>query len=825
MPAIKFGTSALKFGTSALAFGIATAALSEISVSYYPFRSEPYTDLGQGCYGYGEVKVSGANWRTHTLYAGDYLEQDGTCTTLPTGTTQISSTEFLSPGFADNPDYYVGKTIVFERYQGKFIGSGNSYAPSQLGAATLSVDVHLEQEASGNGSQTAFTFTDAAGWDADQIHVYVGGYLPEHKLTGGTDYTVADDGDDLTVTFDTAPASGSDNIFFLLSRKEYALDPASWGSTPPRSEGVFYVVTIGTASAVENYRPLGIFFKDEEARYRSRFTTPRNMFATWFENYYSFAKYMRPMDAYIPMTSNASVPADMALLTDASISTSTLDNHFADFDYAATGVGMRQANPILAHLDYCKNAYAQTRVPHITLPCYFGYPMYVTVQSTTVQTSKASQLGYQWFNPNVVDLGETITASSPSVADVVTIDTANKRIVLDADGNFSHTTNSPEAKFSFTLNFTDVNAISRSIVMKYRVIYDTGNSGQYLFWPDTDDAWISNESYYDGHWCWNQWADWLIDQLVAVDWSETDEVLLELGNEIWNTARRFAAATGYAAGCGTVKAFHESGLSGNGYLAAKFKKRFDDRVTARMALDPGNPDYIAHGYNLTMAIGTWTSVAGYAATSRLEGYSGFWEGTEGGSLTGSPLTAKIAEAQLFMTNYYGQPFVDDASRNMTGLSGSAHVTAITDAFDADEDGFWSDVYDWYAATGAGTDDLTRIIWIENRYDEIQAVCESYGTIVRGCYEGGSHDDSSGIPSGIRSHSGFAASYYSHMQGATGAAIWNLMVTRLRAKDSNFVISAYGGPYTVVSTDFGQPWQYGAYQAALNGYATAIRETA
>lgn len=814
MAAIKLGTKAQKFGTSALAFGVATATLSEISVSYYPLRSEPYTDLGQGCYGYGEVKVSGANWRTHTLYAGDYLQQDGTCTTLPTGTTQISSTEFLSSGFAENPDYYVGRTLVMERYQGKFIGSGNSYGASQLGAATLSVDVHLEQEASGNGSQTAFTFTDAAGWDADQIHVYVGGYLPEHKLTGGTDYTVADDGDDLTVTFDTAPASGSDNIFFLLSRKEYALDPASWGSTPPRSEGVFYVVTIGTASAVENYRPLGIFFKDEEARYRSRLTTPRNMFATWFENYYSFAKYMRPMDAYMPMNSNASVPADMALLTDASISTITLDNHYADYDYAATGVGMRQANPILAHLDYCKNAYSQVRVPHITLPCYFGYPFYVTVQSTFLQSGGATELAYMWLKPTEVDFGESVTLTDQTPSGAFSLDSGNKRLVIDMSLATSH-----EEEMSVTVNYTDVDAVSQSYVQTFRAI-DVG-SGGFHAWPKLVNSWADNETYYDNHRCWNLWADWFLDQLVAAGWSSSDEILLELGNEVWNTARRFEAETLFSRGLGDQKSLGgDWKLTGHGWIYGKFKKALDDRMAAR-----------ALSFNITMAVGTWTSygVSGDVTNEKLSGFKQYYESTEGGELSGGALAAVQAKAQIFITNYWAGPFTNSAGSNLTGLTDAAHVTAVTDAYDADEEAFWTSVYDWYADTEAGVGDgsnvYNRIRWIEFKYDNHQAVAETYNTIVRGAYEGGSHDDSSQIPSGIRSHSGFAASYYSHMQGATGAAIWNLMVTRLRAKDSNFVISAYGGPYTVVSTDFGQPWQYGAYQAALNGYATAIRETA
>lgn len=65
----------------------------------------------------------------------------------------------------------------------------------------------------GDGSETDFVFTGAAGLTADGIEVYVDGLSQEP--TG--DYTVEDDGTDLLVTFTEAPANGA-NIHFRAYR-------------------------------------------------------------------------------------------------------------------------------------------------------------------------------------------------------------------------------------------------------------------------------------------------------------------------------------------------------------------------------------------------------------------------------------------------------------------------------------------------------------------------------------------------------------------------------------------------------------------------------
>lgn len=873
----------------------AAAAEGELVVSYYNFKQDPYVDISASLVRpqTGDVKVSGGSWRTQDLYENDLIDLDGTILSLPAGTSGIDGNEILYAGYGDYPAYYNGRTLVMERRQGKFKGSGNSMNIFQVGATLSTTTWEFEESHSGDGSTTTFAFTGvnagSENWSANQIHVYVGGYRKQHKMKAGTDYTVAANGADIDVTFTSAPAIGTDNIFLLLHRKEFELDTDNWGTSPPRDAGPYPTYSIGTPSAVQDCMLADIFFKDEEADIRARFDTPRKMFAPWFRAYYDFPHVIRPMDLYDPMRNGAAVPADMAEVDDQSIGCKAGSSR-TDYDYNVNGqIGVRQANPTLPLLDLCKNEYAAVKTPWINIPCYFGLPVYPAVLPRYIQEGTSTCI--VWLRSTVVDFGQSVSLSNASHAGVATVAAGGKRIDIDASTAFTHT--SGEQSFTVDVNFTDVESNAHTYTLRLRILnWNKGVSGDYMIWHDIQDAWVDNESYFDNHWCWTQWADWLLDQLEAVNWSSTDEVLLEIGNEVWNTATEFVMNTSFAKGPGIVKALGgDHNLTGHGWIAAKLRKQIDDRMAARSL-----------SYNITDAIGTWTAWGNASVTDqKLSGYKQYWESAEGGSLSGQALLDKQAQAQVFITNYYSSPFVNDFQRNYTGLqdlsstySGDAvdgvkttyaftnagrswatfgddeiivelddvvqtynvdytvalngnnrditfttapaaatkiefiapplHTPQVEADFTADEETFWNThVYNYYAATGAGTDDLTRIIWIENRYDEHHAKAQEYNTICRGSYEGGSHDDSGSgnIPSSIQAISGFMASYESHMQGAFGGTIWDLMVSRLRAKDPNFMIAAYGGPYDWTAP---QAWAYGAYQTTKNAYAIAVENT-
>ncbi|WDI31582.1 hypothetical protein PUV54_00035 [Hyphococcus flavus] len=812
------GASAMIGGSLLAMTAAAPASQDQLVVSFYDFKTDPYVDL-VASHGtpYGEVKVSGSNWRSQDLFEGGYIDQDGTMTSAPAGLTQITGYEILYQGFSNNPSYYNGRTLVLECDQGKFKdGSNNTIGISQLGATLSDTTWHEESEETATNGQTQFTLTNGAhsgaDWNDNQVHVFVDGLREAHRQTPTTDYTVAKSGDDVVVTFQSA-MSGGEVVFIKVHRREIEIDTENWGTSAPRSAGPFPVTNIGNASVIEDWKPLRVFWKDEEDDFRDRFNNPYKFFAPWFRNYYTFQTHLRVMDLFDPMRNCASVPADMALLTDATIG-GGCGQMRPDHDYTANGgVGHRQGNPILPLLDFCKQT---SCTPWINMPVYVGSPFYPVVEYTSIQSGGSTQLGYLWFNPNEVDLGETVTIDSQSVAGVATLDVANKRIVLDADGNFAHSSNSPNVIYKVTVSYTDVDGDPQTFTCSLRVITD--GAGNYYWWRGADD-WEDNETFYDDHRAWDLWADWILDQLVAVDWSPSDEVIIEFGNELWNGAAAFDVATQYAASCGVQKAFHEANYSGAGYISAKLKKRLDDRMTAR-----------ALSFNITMALGVQTSVGAYFVESRMEGYSGFWEGTEGGSLTGSALNAKLAEAKICITNYWSDALSNDAASNLTGETGATHVTEVTDAYDADEAAFWQSVEDWYLDDTASGGDLNsikyKIRWVTELYDACQAEAENWNTKVQWSYEGGSHDFSGSIPSGIRSHSGFNASYYNQMQGPgdLAATIWATFVSRIRAKDPTFAPAAYGGPYDSEQDagDYGQPWAYGEYQATLNAYATAIQ---
>ncbi len=795
---------------------------SNLVISYYNLLQDLFVDLAAGHpTPYGEVKVSGANWRSQTLWENGHLNRDGSLATAPVGMTGITGYEILHDGFADNPSYYTGRTLVVESDQGKFKdASNNTIGISSLGATLSDTTWHEELEETASASQTVFTLTNGAhsgaDWNDNQVHVFVDGLLEASRQTPTTDYTVSKSGDDAVVTF-TSPMAGGEVVFIKIHRHEYEIDTAGWGGNAPRAAGPLISTTVGNASVIEDWGPPRVFFKDEEADYRDRFNNPRKMLAPWFRNFYGFETHMRFMDVFNPMRSDTAVPAEMASLTDATISGQAGSISQNGFDYEVNGgIGHRQSNPILPLLDYCKNEHAHTIVPWINMPVFIGMPVHATTESTSIQTGGSTQLGYVRLREDVVDFGQTITLDSETVAGVATLDLANNRVVLDAAGNFSHTTNSPNTHYKFTISFTDVEGNAQTYTHDMRVIW---SGSYYYWWVGTGDAWVDNETYYDNHWAWDQWADFWLDNLKAANWSETDEIYLEYGNEIWNNAAVFAPATGFSSGCGTIKNQHESNFNGCGWISAKIKKAIDDRITARTALAPGHADYLPHSYNITMIVGLQTAVGEYGATSRFEGYSGFFESAEGGSLTGAALDAKMGEIRPCIANYHSGAFQNNGAANYTGLSDATHHAQVQSDFDADPVQMWSDVYNYYAATGAGTDDLTRMIWFENRYNEINVACTAYKTGLPVCYEGMSHDDN--IPSEIKNYSGFWASYIDEMYtkvDGVGAQLVALNAARLRALDPNIPVAVYWGQYEAGL----QPWAGGQYQKADNGYTLAVK---
>lgn len=87
-----------------------------------------------------------------------------------------------------------------------------AYPPCGAGEPS-SLSVLSKTDLNGDGSETIFTFTGAAGLTAEGIEVYVDGLSQEPS----GDYTVEDDGTDLLVTFGEAPADGA-NIQFRAYR-------------------------------------------------------------------------------------------------------------------------------------------------------------------------------------------------------------------------------------------------------------------------------------------------------------------------------------------------------------------------------------------------------------------------------------------------------------------------------------------------------------------------------------------------------------------------------------------------------------------------------
>lgn len=89
----------------------------------------------------------------------------------------------------------------------------------------------LRAQGYGNDNTTVFTLTGGAGLTVSQIEVYVSGA----RLTPTTDYTVADSGADLNVTFATAPASTSP--YFIKANLSGTLAPQDITITADSTDG------------------------------------------------------------------------------------------------------------------------------------------------------------------------------------------------------------------------------------------------------------------------------------------------------------------------------------------------------------------------------------------------------------------------------------------------------------------------------------------------------------------------------------------------------------------------------------------------------------
>lgn len=883
----------LKLGTSLLAVGGALIYLDDgagtpppldpnglqLVTAYYPLQTSPYTNLARDANPFGAVSKSGGGWyRTQDLYEDGHIDaSDGTVLSFPGDVTGWSSTEITSYGFAENPSYYTGKTLVVECIQGKFKGSGNSIGLFQPGAVFSSTYTNLEQEYTASAAQTQFTFTGAAGWTASQIHVYVDGYRQEHKKVAGTDYTVADSGGNLLVTFAT-PMTGGENVFILINRHEYVLDPANWGTSPPREAGIFVSAPVGTVGAISNLLPPVVYFKDEEANFRASFTNPLYVLANWLREYYSYAngtRVFRTMDTLDPQRNFGTVPADHGGVKPWAVA--SRGNHLADFDYTfGGGMGVPQSWPNREVLAFCKD---QGIIPWLDMPSCTGMPHAPGFELDKIQTGANTARLY--LKETVVDLAQPVSLSNPSLANVATLNLAKRRIDYDFTP-MSHAGSGVEADFSVTLNFTDVKGIPRSYIIRHPVSsWDPHDGNSFLPFPNWKYLWLDNTDYFLNHWAWNDYADFFIDDLVAVNWPTSSPVYFEHGNEQWNTAQPFLAQTTYSHGAGMQFAsdyVNSGNLCGNGWLAARFDKAIQDRLTAR-----------GLSFDIRPISGAWTAI-NWSSTARLFGFNRFWSSANGGSLSGPALQAKLDRLKIALTNYYSGALSSNASWNYTGLpdyqefsgtgaqtqytmTGAAGVAqndvvayvagvqqtpgtdftvadsgsnlivtfAVAPAFEAyiiintgvhankviqdwtaDENAFWmTTVYNWY--TGAARPYNQG--WVVDLYDQHIANVEAYGLDATNIvfYEGGSHDNDAGgnISGRLVSNPAFMASYDTYMNGVLGAALWNDMANKIIARNPDSWIAVYGGPYKWF---VGQPWAYGQHEKPKNGYATAIFNT-
>lgn len=70
--------------------------------------------------------------------------------------------------------------------------------------------IEINETQAGNGSSDEFTLTGAAGMLASEVEIYIDGL----RQIPDVDYTAADSGGDLVITFDSAPASGAVVYFY-----------------------------------------------------------------------------------------------------------------------------------------------------------------------------------------------------------------------------------------------------------------------------------------------------------------------------------------------------------------------------------------------------------------------------------------------------------------------------------------------------------------------------------------------------------------------------------------------------------------------------------
>ena len=762
------------------------ASASTIQLSYYQLFQAPYTDLTQNMNAvFGTPRGAGGaamDERQIELWREGYLADDGAVTGGFPNAETYASAAMLSQGYAANPDFYNGRVLVFEAREGRFVGPGNDIDQGGgLGATTLLVDLELEQDFTANGTQTDFVFTGAAGWAADQIYVYLDGHSHAERQKPGTAYTVADNGGDLTVSFATAPANGA-NVFCSLVRKEVRIDDSSTAGTYPNGG-----ISVGTPANIQGFK-LGIFFKDEEADYRARFDEPRKAWAPWLRAKLANSNSIRPMNLGFPMANEACVADDLARMTDQTLNARPAGTH-PDNNWDLNGSAMRQANPNLALLDFCANHDGIVRTPWLTIPGWFGLPVFPTINPELLQ--KGTPTARISMNPRVMDLTQPITITAESVAGVATVNVAEKHFYIDGTDKFSHTGETP---YSFTFTFTDVRGNPQTYTHVLRILHWSPNGpNDYLIWQQADQWWSSNQSYFENHWACASFADLFLDWLESVNWPAAHKVLVEVGNEIWNIARPFYVATSHADGVGSVYGSFGS-YGGHGYLIAMLKKAIDDRQAAR-----------GLNYDFRMVIASWTASPG-TTDAKLKAYKYYWETVEG--LSGSALAAKMAETEVKITNYWGGAFVDDAARNFTGLSGQAHTDQVLSYFPNNTAQLESDVYDWVASD---RHEISTIKWITDKLQEHMNFAATHGSSVTGSYEGGTHDDGAGgaIPQALKDNAEYVAWYLTRfIEGPVEADTWDLARTRILAINPDFELSKYGGFYNSSKEN---PWGLGQHE--------------
>ncbi len=791
------GNATLPGGRNAILASSMLSSASQLQVSYYDLKNEPYTDYSkQERFQWADVFQGGTQWgRAIDLIEQGYQDKTGALLSVPAGVTRFVGTAVLST-VNRNPTYYNGKTFVAVASQGRHGPNGSMGLSWTSGLGTPTVDLNLEQDFTVGASQTQFTFTGAAGYTAEQIGVYQGpttaNTTSDDKLLPTTDYTVADSGGDLIVTIPGAVTG--QNVFCSLVRREWPINDAALAP----ASGFWRTFNCAAGDPdVENFI-YSLFLKENEADFWAARTQPYKGFLPELRQWFSVHNVIRQLDLFGPVMMNtATSPSEVAELTDATWK-AVPNGTYNDFEWDLGGQLYRAANCTEQTIDLCANAYAGARSPWLCIPWAIGSPFRPCDRNTRIQFGTSKSFHYI---SEEIDLGQPFTqATKPAGALDAVIDVARRRIEVDT----SHTTHtSGETTEIWTFNCTRKNGGGAATVsLPVRAIHWAG-AGQNLNRTSGGALFEQNQAFINSSTAWREWADYIIAKLQLYGFPFGVQVKIELGNEVWNrSAARFELSTLYFEGLGNWLGFTSEKLSGHGWATAKLKKVLDDAQTAA-----------GTNYNICMI------VPGQAANpdvqrQKLKGYEYYWTNEEG--LSGQALADQMILAGGSAANYYSGPFffntadpTGSAARNMTGLNDlTAHVNQVL-AWEADGS-LTTRVRDWYF----GPNKPVNLQWNIDQWLAHKVHTDFYGATFIGGYEGSSHDDNAGginVPSGLTSDGPFLLWYDANMNGTLGGELWTELVTRIRANfQPGIIISHYGGPYDPdqIGGDFGQPWGKG-----------------